>query len=256
MTEHGGHSAMHLEGQVALITGGGTGLGLAMARCMSSVGASVVLIGRREEPLREATAELGEGCSYEVFDVTANREAPALVERIEQRVGPLTILVNNAGIHLKKPAMETTEEEFISVLNTHLLGAHAMTKAAGRGMLERGHGSIVFIASMASLFGIPNVVAYSAAKSAYIGVVRALATEFSPRGVRVNAIAPGWIHSDMSKHLDSDPERKNKILSRTPMGRMGQPEDVGWAAVYLCSPAANFITGAVLPVDGGASIGF
>jgi gluconate 5-dehydrogenase len=124
-------------------------------------------------------------------------------------------------------------------------------------MLRSRHGSILFVASMASLFGIPNVFAYSAAKSAYMGMVRALATEVSPTGVRVNAIAPGWIETDMSRRaMDGDPARKRRILARTPLGRFGEPDDVGAAAVYLCSPAAKFVTGAVLPVDGGVSIGF
>ncbi len=110
---------------------------------------------------------------------------------------------------------------------------------------------------MASLFGIPNVFAYSAAKSAYLGMVRALATEVSPSGVRVNAIAPGWIETDMvRKAMAGDPARKRRILARTPLGRFGEPDDIGAAAVYLCSPAAKFVTGAVLPVDGGVSIGF
>ena len=124
-------------------------------------------------------------------------------------------------------------------------------------MIARGHGSVIFIASMASLFGIPRVIAYSAAKSAFIGMVRTLATEVSGDGVRVNAIAPGWIDSDMMrKALDSDPARRDKILARTPMGRFGEAEDIGYAAVYLSSPAAKFVTGTVLPVDGGVSIGF
>jgi gluconate 5-dehydrogenase len=115
---------------------------------------------------------------------------------------------------------------------------------------------VLFVASMAALFGIPYVVAYTAAKSGLVGMVRALATELSPHGVRVNAIAPGWIRTDMLRHLDTDPERKEKILSRTPMRCFGEPEDIGNAAVYLCSPAARFVTGTVLTVDGGASIGF
>jgi gluconate 5-dehydrogenase len=110
---------------------------------------------------------------------------------------------------------------------------------------------------MAALFGIPQVVAYAAAKSAHLGMVRTLAAEVSGQGVRVNAIAPGWIESDMMRRaLDGDPARRDKILGRTPMGRFGEAQDIGWAAVYLCSPAAKFVTGVVLPVDGGASIGF
>jgi gluconate 5-dehydrogenase len=124
-------------------------------------------------------------------------------------------------------------------------------------MIKAKHGNILFTASMASLFGIPLVVAYSAAKSAYLGIVRSLATEVSPHGVRVNAIAPGWIESDMMlKVLNGDSKRSKKILGRTPMNCFGTARDVGLAATYLCSPAARFVTGVFLPVDGGVSIGF
>lgn len=249
--------AFRLDGETALITGGGTGLGLAMARNLAAGGARVVLTGRREEVLRDAVASIGEQASFEVFDVTRLDQSPGFVQRVSERVGPISILINNAGVHLKKPAVETTENEFMRVLDTHLMGAFALTRAVAPGMLERRHGSVLFIASMASLMGIPYVVAYSAAKSAYVGMVRALASEFSPQGVRVNAIAPGWIESDMlHAALDADPARKERILNRTPMGRLGEPDDIGAAAAYLCSPAGKFVTGALLPVDGGASIGF
>ncbi|HSY18039.1 MAG TPA: SDR family oxidoreductase, partial [Candidatus Acidoferrales bacterium] len=162
-----------------------------------------------------------------------------------------------AGVHLKKPSTETSDAEFAAVIQTHLFDAFALTREAGRRMIERKSGSVLFTASMASLFGIPLVVAYSAAKSAYVGVVRSLATEWGQHGVRVNAIAPGWIASAMlDKALSGDAARKAKILGRTPMNSFGEPDDIGWAAVYLCSPAAKFVTGVVLPVDGGAAIGF
>ena len=252
-----GETPFRLEGEVALITGGGTGLGLAIARCMASAGARVVLAGRRAAVLREAAAAIGPQAGFVVCDVTRFKDASKVVAKAEALFGPISILVNNAGIHLKKPALETGDAEFLSVLKTHVLGSHALTRAVLPGMLRRRHGSILFVASMASLFGIPNVFAYSAAKSAYMGMVRALATEVSPSGVRVNAIAPGWIETDMSRRaMDGDPARKRRILARTPLGRFGEPDDIGAAAVYLCSPAAKFVTGAVLPVDGGVSIGF
>jgi gluconate 5-dehydrogenase len=246
-----------LDKELALITGGGSGLGLAMARSMADAGATVVLSGRREEVLRQAVERIGPRAHYVCHDVTKLGEAPALVAKIRDEFGPITVAVNNAGIHLKKPAVETTEEEFLQVLTTHVLGAHAICRAVAPGMIERKSGSILFIASMASLIGVPKVVAYSAAKSAYLGMVRALAAELSPHGVRVNAIAPGWIMTDLSRAaLANDPPREQKILGRTPMGTFGMAEDVGMAAVYLSSPAAKFVTGVVLPVDGGASIGF
>lgn len=247
-----------LDGEVALITGGATGLGFGMACSFVASGAKVVLVGRREEELRKAATALGPAASFVPHDVTKHAEAEQLVEAATRAAGaPPGILINNAGVHLKKSAVETTPEEFLTVLNTHVIGAHALTRAVLPGMLARRHGSVIFIASMASLFGIPKVIAYSAAKSAYVGMVRTLAAEVSGQGVRVNAIAPGWIDSDMMrKALDGDPARRDKILGRTPMNCFGDAADIGWAAVYLCSPAAKFVTGAVLPVDGGASIGF
>ncbi len=246
-----------LHGETALITGGGTGIGLAMARAMVAAGARVVLVGRREAELAAAVSELGTGASYVVHDVTKLDAAPALIERVTRETGPISILVNNAGIHLKKPAVATTPGEFQTVLNTHIVGAHALTAAVAPGMMERRHGSILFTGSMASLFGIPLVIAYTAAKAAMVGLVKGYATEFSPHGVRVNCIAPGWIETEMSrKAMDGDPARKSQILERTPMAKFGAPEDIGWAAVYLSSPAAKFVTGTVLPVDGGVSIGF
>ena len=246
-----------LEGEVALISGGGTGLGLAIARCMVSAGARVVLAGRRAAVLKEAAAAIGPQAAFVVCDVTRFKDAPKVVAKAQALCGPITMLVNNAGIHLKKPALETSESEFLGVLETHVLGSHALTRAVLPDMLRRGHGSIIFIASMAAMFGIPNVLAYGTAKSALIGMVRLLATEVSPFGVRVNAIAPGWIETEMSRRaMAGDPARKRRVLARTPLGRFGEPEDIGDAAVYLCSPAAKFVTGALLPVDGGASIGF
>ncbi len=246
-----------LRGETVLITGGGTGIGLAMAQAMHGAGARVVLVGRREPELKAAVQTLGKGTSFIVHDITRFEAAPALVERVTRETGPISCLVNNAGIHLKKSAMETTPGEFQQVLNTHVVAAHALTCAVAPGMIERKQGNIIFTGSMASLFGIPEVIAYTAAKSAIVGMVKGYATELSPHGVRVNAIAPGWIETEMSrKALKGDSARKARILSRTPMARLGEPADVGWAAVYLASPAAKFVTGVVLPVDGGVSIGF
>ena len=251
------NSAFDLTGQTALITGGGTGLGLGMAKCFVASGAKVVLVGRRQEELQKACASLGPNAFALAGDVTKLETAPGLVDAAEKLAGPVSILVNNAGVHLKKPAMETSDAEFAKVIQTHVFGAFALTREAGRRMVARKSGSILFTASMASLMGIPLVVAYSAAKSAYVGMVRTLSVELGASGVRVNAIAPGWIASDMlDQALSGDPARKAKILGRIPMGGFGQPEDIGWAAVYLCSPAAKYVSGVVLPIDGGAAEAF
>jgi len=249
--------AFDLRGQTALITGGGTGLGLGMARCLVAAGARVVLVGRREAELKKACAGLGANAFALPGDITRLDTVPALVARAEELAGPVTILINNAGVHLKKPATQTSDAEFAAVLQTHVFGAFALTREVGRRMVERRAGCVIFTASMTALIGMPSVVAYSAAKSAYRGLVRALATEWGPQGVRVNAIAPGWIASDMlDQALSGDPARKAKIIGRTPLGHFGDPDDIGWAVVYLASPAAKFVNGVLLPVDGGAAESF
>lgn len=248
--------AFSLEGQVALITGGGTGLGLAIAAAFIDAGARVVITGRREAVLKDAAAALGERALPIVHDITS-KDATPLITQIEKRFGSISILVNNAGIHLKEDVLHTSNEDFQSVLDTHVLGALSVTRAVLPAMMERRSGAILFIASMTSFIGMPNAIAYSAAKSAYVGMVRSLASELGAQNIRVNAIAPGWIETPMlHRALDGDAPRAAKILARTPMARYGDPADIGNAAVYLCSSAAAFVNGVILPVDGGASIGF
>ncbi|MCL5996457.1 MAG: glucose 1-dehydrogenase [Chloroflexi bacterium] len=251
------NNPFRLDDQLALVTGGGTGLGLAMCKALAAAGARVVMTGRREELLKLACADIGARAAYIQHDVTDLDSIPALVGQVEERFGPLDILVNNAGINKKQPAVDTSDADLASIVQTHLFGAYSLSRECGRRMIARGCGSIIMIVSMTALFGVPQVSAYGAAKSALLGLTRLLAVEYSPHGVRVNAIAPGWIDSAMSrKAFENDPGRKQRILSRTPMAKIGEPEDIGWAAVYLCSPAARFVTGVVLPVDGGISIGF
>jgi NAD(P)-dependent dehydrogenase (short-subunit alcohol dehydrogenase family) len=246
-----------LEGKVALMSGGGTGLGFAMASALLAAGARVAIGGRRKDVLDRAAKELGPNASAVELDVTRPASCGDCVAVVAQTLGSVDILINNAGIHLKKPALDTSVEEFTSVWQTHVQGAFALSRAAIPEMQKRGGGSFLFITSMSALIGMPQIIAYSAAKSAYLGMVRAFASELAPHGIRVNAIAPGWIETPMlHQALENDPPRKAKILSRTPMARFGQGDDIGWAAVYLSSPAARFVTGVVLPVDGGASIGF
>ena len=246
-----------LDDEIALITGGGTGIGFGIAKAFVNFGAKVIIVGRREEPLQKAVKELGHMADYRVYDVTKYEKSESLIDSINQQHGQISILVNNAGMHLKKAEIDVTEEEFLQDLNVNVLGAFSLSRQVAKKMLESSKGNILFIASLASLIGIPSVTAYSAAKSAYLGMVRSLATEWSPQGIRVNAIAPGFIDTAMMrKATESDPKRVEKILGRTPMGRFGEIEDIGWVAVSLVSPAGKFITGVCLPVDGGASIGF
>ncbi|MFN4084318.1 MAG: SDR family NAD(P)-dependent oxidoreductase [Spirosomataceae bacterium] len=250
-------SVFSLEGKIALITGGGSGIGLEIAQCMIQAGATVVLTGRREEVLRESTQSLGNKAHFVVNDVTCMSSLEELVEEVESSVGEIDILVNNAGINMKKPALDVTDEEFDRIVQTNLHAVFALTRTCARRMIERQRGSILMISSMAAYYGIDRVVAYAASKSGVEGMVKVLASEFSKFNVRVNAIAPGFIETHMMKTaMSSDPDRMHKAMDRTPMSRFGQPKEVGWAAVFLASDAASYITGVSLPVDGGNSIGF
>lgn len=250
-------SHFDLTDKIAVITGGGTGLGFGIARVFTQVNCRVIITGRREETLKSACEKLSGRADYIVNDVTNLNAIPDFVETVEKKFGPIDILVNNAGINLKKNVLDMTDQEFDQILQTNLNGLFAMSREIGKRMVKRNTGSIINITSMAAIYGIPNVTAYTASKTGVLGLTRSMAVDLSPNGVRVNAIAPGFIESPMlNTAFNSDPARKEKVLSRTPMHKLGTPEDVAYAAVYLASDASSFITGVNLPVDGGNSIGF
>lgn len=245
-------AAFGLDGRHALVTGGGSGLGLAIARCFLLAGARVTIVGTSEAKLAAACAELGPDTAGLAFDVTKVDEAERFAARVREARGAVDILVNNAGSTVKKPIDQMTPAEFQSVLDVHVSGAFALTRAF-LPQIEAGRGSVLFTASMSSFLGIPNVSGYSASKAAHVGMIRALATELAPRGVRVNGVAPGWIDTPLFRGATAnDPARRAKIDGRIPMGRLGQPEDIGWAMTYLASAAANYVTGHITVVDGGA----
>ncbi len=243
--------------KLAIVTGGGSGLGKAIAEKFTQNDINTIIIGRDVEKLEAVQTELGENChalSCDLSDLTA---IPGLIARIIEKFGRIDILVNNAGINQKKEFTEVTDEEFQRIITTNLCAVFAMSREVVKQMQIQENGSIINISSMAAQYGLPKVIAYSASKTAIDGMTRAMAVELGPKGIRVNAIAPGFIYSEMTeKALNSDPERKAKVFGRTPMGTMGQPEDIGNAAFYLASDAAKFVTGVVLPIDGGNSIGF
>lgn len=243
--------------KIAIVTGGGSGLGLATAKAFTNAGIKTIIVGRNADKLEKARAEVGELCFAKTCDVSNLASIPKFVQEVIQEFGTIDILVNNAGINQKKEFTEVTDEEFQNILTTNLCAVFAMSREVVKHMLTKNTGCIINISSMAAQYGLPKVIAYTASKTAIDGITRAMAVELSPKGIRVNAIAPGFIYSDMTaKALDSDPERKAKVFSRTPMGIMGQAEDIGNAALYLASDAAKYVTGVILPVDGGNSIGF
>lgn len=243
--------------KVAIITGGGSGLGLAIAQKFVESGITTIIVGRNVEKLNNAKELLGELCFTKPLDINDLKTIPAFVSSVLEQFGQIDILVNNAGVNLKKEFTEVTDEDFQNILTTNVTAVFALSREVVKHMLTRKIGCIINISSMAAQYGLPKVIAYTASKTAIDGMTRAMAVELSPNGIRVNAIAPGFIYSAMTeKALNSDPERKAKVFGRTPMGHMGQPEDIGNAALYLASDAAKYVTGVILPVDGGNSIGF
>ena len=250
-------NTFQLAGKRALITGGSRGLGFAMAKQFIAYGAEIIITGRNREQMEEACKALGEKCKGLIFDLQYISQIADFVSTAEKEHGAIDILINNAGIHLKKDALEVSDDEYEEVIRINQQAVFALSRECAKKMVARKKGVIIMISSMASQYGIPKVIAYTAAKSAVEGMTRGLAVELSPMGIRVNCIAPGFIETDMSaKALNNDKERKQKVLSRTPMGKLGKPEDVAHAAVYLASDAASYITGVILPVDGGNTIGF
>lgn len=244
--------------KIAIVTGGGSGIGFAIAEKLVENNIHTIIIGRDESKLGTAKQKLGELCEIVTCDLSDLSSIPGLVNKIVEKHGRIDVVVNNAGINMKKEFTQVTDEDFQKIILTNLTAVFSLSREVVKCMIEKKiKGSIINISSMASQYGIPKVIAYTASKSAVEGMTRAMAVELSPKGIRVNCIAPGFIATDMSaKALNNDPERKNKALGRTPMGELGSPSDIGDAAAFLASDAAKYITGVVLPVDGGNSIGF
>jgi len=243
--------------KIAIVTGGASGLGYATAKKFTASGIKTIIIGRDENKLKKAADDLGELVHTYSYDLNDTDGIPALVQDIKDKFGRIDILVNNAGINMKKSFLEVTAEEFSRVINTNVLSVFVLSREVSKIMIEQGEGNITNISSMAAQYGIPKVIAYTASKSAIEGMTKAMAVELSPLGIRVNCVAPGFIATDMSANaFKDDPQRKEKILSRTPMGKMGDPADIAEAVYYFSNGTASFVTGAVLVVDGGNSIGF
>jgi 2-dehydro-3-deoxy-D-gluconate 5-dehydrogenase len=244
-----------LTGRVAVVTGCRRGIGLAMARALASAGADIVGVSAALEGSGSAVARLVEGLGrtfrgYRV-DLADRAAVGALAGRLESDVGGIDILVNNAGTIRRAPAAAYTDADWDHVLEVDLTAQFLLARDIGRGMLTRGHGKIIFTASLLSFQGGINIPAYTAAKSGIAGLTRALANEWAGRRVNVNAIAPGYIATDNTQALRDDPDRNAGIVARIPAGRWGEPDDIAGAVVFLASAASDYVHGTVLPVDGG-----
>lgn len=245
-----------LAGKTALITGGATGIGYAIAAEMCDAGADVVIVGRREEKLVEASQSLGDHCRWYQFDVTRTEGYESLLDQIEEQA-PIDILVNNAGINIKKDFFDFKAEEFDRIVETQAKAPFMLSQAVAERMKSRRSGNIIFISSLASILGMHEIQAYTVCKSGIKGLARSLARDLGPYGIRVNSLNPGFVYTDMLERTNlKTPERLREIEERTPLKGFTQAKDLGMAAVFLASDAARFITGIDLVVDGGISSSF
>jgi 3-oxoacyl-[acyl-carrier protein] reductase len=239
-----------LENQVAVVTGGGRGIGLAIAEALADAGARVAVVDVDESGAREAAKNLpGDGHLGFRADVTVDREVQEVLQAVEERIGSITILVNNAGITRDNLLLRMSEEDWDRVLAVNLKGAFNATKGVARGMMKRRQGAIVNIASVIGLMGNSGQANYAASKAGMIGLTKSVAREFASRGVRCNAIAPGFIETEMTAKLK--PEVIEGLKSQIPLGTLGSPGDVAGVVRFLVGPGAAYITGQVIGVDGG-----
>jgi len=242
-----------LDGRVALVTGASAGLGAAIAVALAEAGADVACHGNSREP--DATCALVGRAGRRALGVLgdlSDKETPrGLVGRVLEEFGRLDILVNNAGTIRRAPAAEYSEEDWASVIEVNLSSVFRLSQLAGRHMLARGSGKIVNIASLLSFQGGVTVPAYAASKGGVAQLTKALANEWASKGVNVNAVAPGYMRTDNTAALQRDETRSRQILERIPAGRWGEAEDLAGAAVFLSSPASDYVHGHVLVVDGG-----
>jgi 2-deoxy-D-gluconate 3-dehydrogenase len=244
-----------LKGRVAVVTGGNGGIGLGMARGLARAGAAVVVAARDREKSKQAVAELGAEAVAVPVDVAQEQSIKDLVATVLDRFGRLDILINNAGINIRKPPQDLTLEEWRQVLDTNLTSAFLASREVYPVMARQGGGKIINIGSMMSIFGAAFVTAYGPSKGGIVQLTRVCATAWARDNIQVNAVLPGWIDTDLTTRARQEVQGLHeRVLARTPAGRWGVIDDMSGIAVFLASPASDFVTGTAIPVDGGYSI--
>jgi NAD(P)-dependent dehydrogenase (short-subunit alcohol dehydrogenase family) len=244
-----------LEGRTALITGGSKGLGRAIADALAGAGAAVCLVSRHQEQAQAAASEISSATGRRAIalaaDVSDSEQVNRMAERAIAELGHIDILVNNAGTNIRNAVVDYTDEDWHKVLETNLSSAFYCCRAVGPHLIERGWGRVLNLASIMALTSLPGRCAYTASKAGLIGLTKTLSLEWAPHGVTVNAICPGPFATEMNIPLLENPEVQQQFTSRIPLGRWGNVEEVGAAALYLCSEPAAFVTGTTLYIDGG-----
>lgn len=244
-----------LSGRVAIVTGGNGGIGLGIAGGLSRAGARVVIAGRNVAKGEAAAKTLGGEAVFIAADVTRKADCEALVGAVLARFGGLDIVVNNAGIAVRKNPQDYTEEEWHRVMNTNMTSAFLMCQAAYPALAKSGRGKVINIGSVMSLMGAPHAAPYAASKGAIVQYTRAIATAWAKDGIQANAILPGWIDTELTVGARNQVAGLNEsVLARTPAGRWGSPDDLAGLAVFLSAPASDFVTGTAIPCDGGFTI--
>jgi 3-oxoacyl-[acyl-carrier protein] reductase len=241
-----------VDGQVAFITGSTRGIGLAIAQRLHAAGAKVAVVGRRADQAGEVAAGLGAGAAGFGCDVADAGAVDAAVAAAEQALGPISILVNNAGVTRDNILLRLSDEDWDAVLDANLKGAFHTTRAVIKGMMKRRAGRIINITSIVGLIGNKGQSNYAASKAGLIGFTKSVAREYASRNVLVNCIAPGFITTDMTAALP--PEARDALLGQIALGRLGEPDDIAGAVLFLASDLASYITGQVLVIDGGMVI--
>ena len=242
---------MRLEGKTVIITGGGSGIGLACTRLFCDEGAQVAIIGRRQDRLESAAKEVGGQVLAVTGDLTNNSDLDRLVTETLNAFGKIDIVVNNGGVFTGSPVHETKDEDWDSIMDVNMRSVFQLTKRVLPHMIERKSGNFIHISSILGLVAVPGVAAYNVSKGALLQFNRSLAVEYGPVGIRSNAVCPGLVKTEMTEGLMSDEELMKEWSRDYPIGRFGAPQDIANACLYLASDESSFVTGVALPVDGG-----